>query len=243
MKFFKFLNKEVEKAYTEGIYADTPQNRKLGRVGMSYIEYASKENKEKDIQLTEKEKNYIKEYVSGERMWINQYLRDPSLDIVLDSKEDKEFLQTLQKVTSQKLNRDIIKQPLYRSVDASAFFKGITDLEYDALISKYVYNNKEKLIQETAEKALKKLQKQTTDPGFISTTKSQEVAENWGGFTGAEHPIVLRINTNDKTKGYDLKDFDIEDDKQYEVLLGQNQIMKVKDIYGNNGNLYLDIDI
>ena len=36
-------------------------------------------------------------------MWINQYLRDPALDIVLSSKEDKEFLETLNKVTSKKL--------------------------------------------------------------------------------------------------------------------------------------------
>ena len=35
---------EVEKAYTEGIYADTPANRKLGRVGMSYSAYANKVN-------------------------------------------------------------------------------------------------------------------------------------------------------------------------------------------------------
>lgn len=28
--------KNLEKSFTEGIYADTPQNRKLGRVGMTY---------------------------------------------------------------------------------------------------------------------------------------------------------------------------------------------------------------
>lgn len=39
-----FETKEVEKAYTEGIYADTPANRKLGRVGMSYSAYANKAN-------------------------------------------------------------------------------------------------------------------------------------------------------------------------------------------------------
>lgn len=42
---------EITKAYTEGIYADTPANRKLGRVGMTYAAYAEKagkiENKEK----------------------------------------------------------------------------------------------------------------------------------------------------------------------------------------------------
>lgn len=34
----------ISKAYTEGIYADTPQNRKLGRVGMSYSAYSNKVN-------------------------------------------------------------------------------------------------------------------------------------------------------------------------------------------------------
>lgn len=34
--------KEVQKAYTEGVYSDSPLNRKLGRVGMSYKEYAQK---------------------------------------------------------------------------------------------------------------------------------------------------------------------------------------------------------
>lgn len=46
MKFNKILKnqkqifvKNLEKAYTEGIYSDTPTNRKLGRVGMSYKKY------------------------------------------------------------------------------------------------------------------------------------------------------------------------------------------------------------
>lgn len=41
-----FVN--VEKAYTEGVYSDSPANRKLGRVGMSYKDYAAKVNKEKN---------------------------------------------------------------------------------------------------------------------------------------------------------------------------------------------------
>lgn len=31
--------KNISKAYVEGIYSDTPANRKLGRVGMSYADY------------------------------------------------------------------------------------------------------------------------------------------------------------------------------------------------------------
>lgn len=32
----------IEKAYTEGIYSDTPANKKLGRVGMTYKEFSEK---------------------------------------------------------------------------------------------------------------------------------------------------------------------------------------------------------
>ena len=42
------------KAYTEGIYADTPANRKLGRVGMSYKEYAEKVKAGKGEELKQK---------------------------------------------------------------------------------------------------------------------------------------------------------------------------------------------
>lgn len=39
---------KIDKAYVEGIYADTPANRKLGRVGMSYAAYAAKMKQEKE---------------------------------------------------------------------------------------------------------------------------------------------------------------------------------------------------
>lgn len=60
----KILNKfKVDllfKAYTEGIYSDTPTNRKLGRVGMSYIEYKIKQKKEeKSIKLGDFEEHLI----------------------------------------------------------------------------------------------------------------------------------------------------------------------------------------
>lgn len=46
--FFSLEDKKIgiEKAYTEGIYADTPANRKLGRVGMSYAEWERKNEKQ-----------------------------------------------------------------------------------------------------------------------------------------------------------------------------------------------------
>lgn len=50
--------REISKAYTEGIYADTPANRKLGRVGMTYADYSAKtkgesgEKKEEKVDVT-----------------------------------------------------------------------------------------------------------------------------------------------------------------------------------------------
>jgi len=48
--FFSLKDKKlsVEKAYTEGVYADTPANRKLGRVGMSYAEWEKKQGKKEE---------------------------------------------------------------------------------------------------------------------------------------------------------------------------------------------------
>ena len=49
--------KNIEKAYTEGVYADSPLNRKLGRVGMSYKEYNEKLNKSSSNSILDKEGN------------------------------------------------------------------------------------------------------------------------------------------------------------------------------------------
>lgn len=55
--------KNLTKAYTEGVYADTPQNRKLGRVGMTYAAYAEKvkgkEKKEIKSNKKDKKTNYF----------------------------------------------------------------------------------------------------------------------------------------------------------------------------------------
>ena len=51
----KILNriKQISKAYTEGVYSDTPANRKLGRVGMSYKNYSEQKEIKSDINKSE----------------------------------------------------------------------------------------------------------------------------------------------------------------------------------------------
>lgn len=58
-------NSFVSKAYVEGIYNDSPLNRKLGRVGMSYKEYAKlvADQKQKEVDTKKKELHTIPENV------------------------------------------------------------------------------------------------------------------------------------------------------------------------------------
>lgn len=51
----KLFITDVKKAYTEGVYSDTPANRKLGRVGMRYTTDSSKQSGEKKEKIIERE--------------------------------------------------------------------------------------------------------------------------------------------------------------------------------------------
>ena len=77
MKIFNKL-KQLSKAYTEGIYADTPANRKLGRVGMSYAAYAEK--------LKQNEENK-----ADKKFWLIQFSGGEE-DIFSDNKMSKKKL-------------------------------------------------------------------------------------------------------------------------------------------------------
>ena len=51
----------MSKAYTEGIYADTPANRKLGRVGMTYTAYTERLQRGEGIPKEDLEKKEFNE--------------------------------------------------------------------------------------------------------------------------------------------------------------------------------------
>ena len=73
--------------------------------------------------------------------------------------------------------------------------------------------------------------KEITEKGFMSTTIDKTVAENWGDFTDAQHPVVLELDTKGKKlKGADLDFLDLADDPQRERLLAPNVKYKITDI-------------
>ena len=122
-------------------------------------------------------------------------------------------------------------------------FGNISEQEYHALVSTHVYGAKDKYYQKYVESAMAKTGGVKTEKGFMSTTTSQSVAEGWGGYTGADHPIVMKFKAPRTTKGKNLKKFDIKGDEQHEVLLGKGQKFKVGKVYGKNGNLYVDVKL
>lgn len=116
MKTFSNINKndlttrfnkkeQLEKAYTEGIYCDSPANRKLGRVGMSYEEYAKMVGEQQKEKVNKKEKKEIPESIqdltfkneNGKK--VASYFvdkKDVTIEITKEEKyQDKQYKMTV----------------------------------------------------------------------------------------------------------------------------------------------------
>ncbi len=190
-------------------------------------------------------------YVSGEGMWINQYLRGRG-DFGELSDSEKQLIKDLDIATDGK----ITENTLYRSVDMGAIFGNSDSYDYDDLRTYLNYGgagawgkgayaeSKAKQVENTLNKAIGKT---ITEKGYMSTTTKESVAAEWGDFTGSENPVVIKINNKSgKVKGVDLSGYDknvSKSEAQHERLLARNQSYKVTKIYGKNGGIYIDVDM
>ena len=188
-------------------------------------------------------------YVSGEGMWINQYLRGRG-DFGELSDSEKQAIKDLDKATSGTIKDDT----LYRSVDASAIFGDMSDSTYSDLAQYVNYGENSfgkgayadgvkskmsNLINRTEGKTI-------TEKGYMSTTTDSGVAEEWGDYTGSSKPVVMKIKTNSSTKGVDLSGYDKNvsaGEAQHERLLARNQSYQVTKIYSKNGYIYVDAEM
>lgn len=184
---------------------------------------------------TEQINNVLENYVSGDGMWINSYLRNPT-EFGNLTEDEKEYLS----IMDYALKNDIKETTLYRSVDAKAVFGNITDIEFDDLKSQLIYGNDNK-------KALELINsvkgKEIVEKGFMSTTTEKRIALDWGDFSGSDKPIVLELKTPKGTKGKNLHFLDIEDDPQREVLLNRNTKYKINSIETKEGQIYLKAEV
>lgn len=201
---------------------------------------------------TQSQLDSLEYYVSGEGMWINQYLRGRG-DFGDLSTNEKEFLKDLETLTN---NNKVEQDTLYRTVDAEAIFGSMSNSEFDDLRSELVYNQfskaKGQYSQNIANKIKNKIDslkgKDVTEKGFMSTTKNLDIAENNMYTFGSEKPIILEIKGTKGKRGYDvmkhasqrLKQVE-KSDPQKEVLLGNNQSYKIEDVTSKNGNVYVKV--
>ncbi len=190
-------------------------------------------------------------YVSGQGMWINNYLR--GLDDEIDfTDDDKVYLKELDILTNDKIKDEI----LYRTTDASAIFGNMTDGEYANMVEELVYGVYSKgngaysqgIAKQVNNRINNAINKDHTEKGFMSTTKSLGIAENNKYFFGSTKPIIMEIHTNKKTRGLDImkkptkRIREVEArDPQKEVLLARNQKYKVESVGSKNGNIYVKV--
>lgn len=200
--------------------------------------------------FTDAEKDALEEYVSGDGMWINQYLRGNG-DFGELTEAERQYLDDLTSATSKPLEAH---DKLYRSVDASVIFEGLSDEDLEHMTAHLLYGDiaydngaYSQGIKRQMETALNNAKGKTlTEKGFMSTTVDKTVAEEFGGFTGAEHPVVIELDTKGKQlKGANLDFLDIEEDPQRERLLARNTRYKINDISvatSEEGWKYIKVD-
>ena len=207
----------------------------------------AKKTTEETAKRTEKEQAEIdgafEYYVSGEGMYINDHLAGRfEKNGGTWTKEDEEILRLLDEGTS-----DIVKQKtLYRSVDASAVFGEMSDIEFGNLESYIVYgaDSIPKREQIRYKQWLKDVDGKTLEePRLMSTTTKKQTALDWGGFSGSSKPIVIEFDVPEGTRGADLKRFDEPDDPQDEVLLHRGQKYTIKSISSEGGSIYIKAKI
>ena len=199
--------------------------------------------------FTQEEKDALEWYVSGDGMWVNQYLRGNMPGAVLDDTE-KELLGLLESATNNPLSST---DKLYRSVDAKVIFSDLSDEDVQNMMWHIFYGDGQydkgaysQGIKKRMEQALKNAKgREITEKGFMSTTVDKSVAEEWGYFTGAENPVVIEFDTKGmQLKGADLDFLDVADDPQRERLLAKNTHYKINDIglaTDADGNKYIKV--
>lgn len=188
----------------------------------------------------------LEAYIGGDMMWINQYLRGRGDFGELSAKE-KQYLEELKRVTQS----DVIgERTLWRSVDARAIFGEMSDITFTALEDYFLYGDTSKPTMQRIQRLLGIEGKEIIEKGFMSTTKDHDIAADWGDYTGADYPILMKIRTTANTRGVDVEKYTKihnpeaeEDNPQAEILLNCNQRFRIVSVSKDGGNICVEVEL
>ena len=185
-------------------------------------------------------------YISGDAMWLNNYLRGRG-DFGELSREEQQMLDELTAVT--KLDK-VGERTLWRSVDARAIFGDMTDGEFEDLAGRILYGDNNKFVMEKTQRFMDVVGKEITEKGFMSTTKSKDVAAAWGDYSGSRTPVLMKIRTTANTRGVDVERYTLahnaeveQSQAQKEILLRRGQRYKVVGIKELDGQICVEVEL
>lgn len=185
-------------------------------------------------------------YISGDAMWLNNYLRGRG-DFGELSREEQQMLDELTAVT--KLAK-VGERTLWRSVDARAIFGDMTDGEFEDLAGRILYGDDSKFVMEKTQRFMEVVGKEITEKGFMSTTKIKEVAAEWGDYSGSRNPVLMKIRTTANTRGVDVEKYTLahnaeveQSQAQKEILLKRGQRYKVVGIKELDGQICVEVEL
>lgn len=185
-------------------------------------------------------------YISGDAMWLNNYLRGRGDFGELDKWEQK----TLDELTAVTKLAKVGERTLWRSVDARAIFGDMTDGEFEDLAGRILYGDDSKFVVERTQRFMDVVGKEITEKGFMSTTKSKDVAAEWGDYSGSRTSVLMKIRTTANTRGVDVEKYTLahnaeveQSQAQKEILLRRGQRYKVVGIKGLDGQICVEVEL
>lgn len=185
-------------------------------------------------------------YISGDAMWVNNYLRG-RVDFGTLSDEEQLLLDELTAITQKE---KVGERILWRSVDARAVFGDMSDSEYEDFLGRLVYGDERKAIIEKTQRFFDVGGTTVQEKGFMSTTKDKKIALEWGGYTGSRTPVLMKIKTTAETQGIDVERYTLihnpqaeYDQPQKEVLLRRGLQYKVISIKALDGHICVEVEL
>ena len=184
--------------------------------------------------LSELASNALEYYVSGNGYDLSYTLRHGEKP----QGEDALLMKGLDEATQRPLAESMM---VYRGVPIESLYGNAGAENYGLLKSHLLNNNKEGYVVDAYNKVLTQRQKSYVDKGYMSTTKSGDLAQGYG----SSKNIVMKLNVPKGTKGFDMTKSNAYKTNTYEkeVLLARGTKFKIGKPYAKNGVIYIDATI